>query len=934
MISAIAICLLATTSNAEWLTTQVQPLSGMGEAGESAVHWDFRLDKGRGSGVWTKIRVPAVWEQEGFGDYLYGTAVRGKQDDDAAIPRERGVYRTTFEVPEHHRDSHIRLVFGGVMTDATVLINGETAGAVHRGGFYQFDYDVTSKIRAGQANTLEVIVDKESADASVNRAERRGDYWTFGGIFRPVWLEYRPREHIERVAINATADGSFSAQLYLSAPAATEQRRARVHLRNSQGKQVASSQWLILPAGGEQIVLRENVPMPKLWTAETPHLYNAHFELETRNGNKPWRRTHELHQRFGFRTFEVRQGEGLFLNGRRIILKGVNRHSFLPRSGRTLTRQDNQRDVQLMKEANLNAVRMSHYPPDKSFLDAADEAGLYVVNELAGWQGAYDRDVGAQLIGELVRRDVNHPSILFWANGNEGGWEAANDAEFDRWDPQRRPVLHPWAINSGINTDHYETYDSTARLNVGEHIFMPTEFLHALHDGGGGAGLQDYWEVMRSGPHPAGGFIWAWRDEGIERTDHGGRIDNHGNAAADGVIAPHGQKEGSYYAIKEIWSPVQLHDVRIEGSKIHLGVENRYDFLSLTTTRFRWRTVRLPLAKEWLQKPIEIGRGEVQGPSIDAGDRRNWSIALPATALVRATHVYVEAVDAAGRELWTWSAAAPSIGDASNAESSGSLACAHPARSASDFEIAFDDGTGWVTEASYKGSVYPLSGGPRLVAFRRDDLTYVPVEADAVRLKSFQRLTSDPHGKIAVAKYSGILREVTWSIVDGCLRLDYELAPNDTFDLLGVAFDVPEEWVASKRWLGNGPYRVWQNRTVGGSLGVHENAFGEDIPGLSYAYPEFKGYFSDWSWLALSGKDGRSILASNESRIRFVGVYAPTGGEQLPVFPTTGWSFLHVIPAMANKFKKPTDLGPSSQPQLISSPVRGRIAFSFTTWQR
>ena len=928
---AIAICLLATASNAELLTTQVQPLSGMGDAGESAVYWDFQLDKGRRSGVWTKIRVPAVWEQEGFGAYLYGIAARGKRDDDAAIPRERGVYRITFEVPEHHRDSHVRLVFGGVMTDATVLINGEAAGAVHRGGFYQFNYDVTSKIRAGQTNTLEVIVDKESADASVNRAERRGDYWTFSGIFRPVWLEYNPQEHIERVAIDATADGSFTAQIYLSVPTEMPQRRARVHLRNSEGKQIASSKWFIMPAGGEQLAIRSHVSQPKLWTAETPHLYSAHFELETRSANEPWRRTHETHERFGFRTFEVREGDGLYLNGRRIILKGVNRHSFLPTSGRTLTKQDNQRDVQLMKEANLNAVRMSHYPPDKSFLEAADEAGLYVVNELAGWQGSYDRGTGAQLIGELVRRDVNHPSILFWANGNEGGWDAANDAEFARWDPQRRPVLHPWAINSAINTDHYETYDSTARLNVGEHIFMPTEFLHALHDGGGGAGLEDYWEVMRSGPHPAGGFIWAWRDEGIERTDQEGRIDNHGNAAADGVIGPHGQKEGSHYAIKEIWSPVQLNDVRIEGSKIHFAVENRYDFLSLTTTRFRWRTLRLPTAEQWLDKPIEIARGEVQGPSIDAGDRRNWSIDLPSTALRSATHLYVEVIDAAGRKLWTWSTAAPSTGELSNADSSRSITCADPTQRISDFEIAFDDTTGWITQASYKGRVYPLTGGPRLVAFRRDDLTYVPVEKEEARLESFRRLTSDPEGRIAIAKYSGIIREVTWSIVNGCLGLDYELAPNDTFDLLGIAFDVPEDWVASKRWLGNGPYRVWQNRTAGGSLGIHENVFSEDIPGQSYAYPEFKGYFSDWTWLALNGKDGHSILASNESRIPFVGVYSPSGGLQLPEFPATGWSFLHVIPAMASKFKKPTDLGPSSQPQLVSSPVRGRIAFSFTT---
>ena len=162
----------------------------------------------------------------------------------------------------------------------------------------------------------------------------------------------------------------------------------------------------------------------------------------------------------------MRPRDGVYLNGRKIVLKGINRHSFNPKTGRTLTREQNYADVRLIKGANMNAVRMSHYPPDPAFLEAADELGLYVLDELAGWQGFYDTPTGARLIGQIVRRDVNHPSILFWDNGNEGGWNRENDGEFDRWDPQRRPVLHPWAIHSGINTDHYENYDSTVRLSA------------------------------------------------------------------------------------------------------------------------------------------------------------------------------------------------------------------------------------------------------------------------------------------------------------------------------------------------------------------------------------------------------------------------------------------------------------------------------------
>src|SRR5262245_127083 len=171
--------------------TRVLPLSGMGEAGEAPVFWDFRLDTGRGSDSWTRIVVPSCWEQQGFGAYFYGTQGANKPDDDPTIPRERGEYRRHVTIPADWRGQQIRIVFEGVMTDTEVRINGRSAGTIHQGGFYRFDYDITDLVQAGKSNLVEVTVSKESSNSSVNRAERRGDYWTFGGIFRPVWLEAR-----------------------------------------------------------------------------------------------------------------------------------------------------------------------------------------------------------------------------------------------------------------------------------------------------------------------------------------------------------------------------------------------------------------------------------------------------------------------------------------------------------------------------------------------------------------------------------------------------------------------------------------------------------------------------------------------------------------------------------------------------------------------
>ena len=201
----------------------------------------------------------------------------------------------------------------------------------------------------------------------------------------------------------------------------------------------------------------------------------------------------------------------------------------------------------LMKAMNMNAVRCSHYPPNRNFLRACDERGLYVLDELAGWQKPpYETAVGKKLVKEMVTRDVNHPCILFWDNGNEGGWNTELDGEFARYDPQNRPVLHPWAVFSGIDTDHYESYESTQNKLKGPAPYMPTEALHGLYDGGLGAGLADYWAAMRSSPFGAGIFLWVLADEGAVRTDKNGQIDTDGNHAPDGIVGPYHEKGGQF----------------------------------------------------------------------------------------------------------------------------------------------------------------------------------------------------------------------------------------------------------------------------------------------------------------------------------------------------------------------------------------------------
>ncbi|MFL6337092.1 MAG: glycoside hydrolase family 2 TIM barrel-domain containing protein [Pyrinomonadaceae bacterium] len=919
---AFATCAAAQGSHVQ---TQVRYLSGTGK--DDGVLWDFYCTAGRRSGAWSKISVPSNWELQGFGAYNFGRPYDEKKNP---VTREQGRYRLRFNVPADWKGRVVRIVFDGVMTDAEVLVNGQPAGPVHQGSFYRFKYDLTSLLKYGASNLLEVNVSKVSANESVNRAERFGsDYWVFGGIFRPVYLEALPATHIDRAAIDARADGLFNVDVYLGE--GTSGGAVYAQIIDARGRLVGTKFGADVGPGVQVVRLEKRIAAPLLWTAETPNLYRVRLTLSQRSVP-----AHTVTERFGFRTFEVRAGDGLYLNGQRILLKGTNRHSFWPESGRTTSRQISYDDVRLLKEMNNNAVRMSHYPPDAHFLEACDELGLYVLDELGGWQRAYDTETGRKLVGEVVRRDVNHPSILFWDNGNEGGWNRENDGEFAKWDPQGRPVLHPWELHGGVDTNHYETYESHARLTAGPNVYMPTEFLHALYDGGGGAGLWDYWEVMRKSRFGGGGFLWALLDECVARTDSGGRLDCAGNMGPDGVVGPHREREGSFYAVREIWSPVQVtgRPELPDDPRPTFDVENRFDFNNLSECSFEWQLARFPSPFETGSGHVTLAAGKMQGPNVPPHGVGELKLTLP-PSWKRADALYLTAKDPAGRELWTlsWefksatrSARASSraaVGGVSTREEGVSLFVQTGA-----LELRFEKRTGLLAEVRSRGRLIPFGNGPRFLAFRRDERKYTDVSGPS------EPIFFEPHmegGDLVVeAHYNGALSLIRWRVSPGgVVRLDYEYAFDGAVDLLGVQFDSDEKEMRAVRWLGQGPYRVWQNRRQGTRLDTWERRYNDTTPGESWDYPEFKGYFAGWHWAAFETTAG-NITLINESGNSHLGVYKPRDGRDgLLDLPETGLALLEVIPAVGSKFQTPDRLGPESKQRHVSGTTRGSLLLRF-----
>ncbi len=893
--------------------TETRYLSGKGK--DDPVIWEFYCTAGRKSGQWTTIGVPSNWEFQGFGNYNYG------HDKNKAA--EQGKYRYRFDVPDSWEDKVIHIIFEGVMTDTQVWINGVSAGPVHQGGFYRFKYDITNLVKFGSGNLLEVTVSKISSDQSVEAAERQADYWVFGGIYRPVYLQAFPRQFIERTAIDAQADGALSVDVYLKN--ITNADKVTAQVLNSSKEPVGVELNAKLLRGQDHVTLKGNVLGVKQWTAETPNLYTIEFCLC--DGDTV---IHKSVERVGFRTFEVRPGDGLYLNGRKIRFKGVNRHCFWPDSGRCLSRQVSYDDVRIIKQMNMNAVRMSHYPPDVHFLEACDELGLYVLDELSGWQKPpYDTAIGKNLVRELVTRDVSHPCILFWDNGNEGGWNRDLDDQFALYDPQVRTVLHPWENFHGIDTDHYEGYESVKKKLSGSTLFMPTEFLHGLYDGGLGAGLNDYWNLMLASPLGAGGFLWAMVDEGVVRTDEDGQIDTDGNHAPDGILGPYRQKEGSFYTIKEIWSPIHIGLEGLpEGFSGRIDIENRYDFTNLDKCNFEWKLIEFPSPLDDKVEHTVIDSGIVPAPNVEPGGEGELKLALPEN-WSRASALHLTACNTSGEEVWTWSWTTKMDCTrchqyfAKETKKNADIAVVENDLDLivkiDKLNLRLDKKSGELAGVEKNGTRISFGDGPRLIT------------GDSKLLSLTHR--KDGNYIFVETRYEGGLNYAKWKIYpSGWIRLDYEYELEGQYDLMGVTFDYPESKMEKMKWVGRGPYRVWKNRTKGGRLDIWTNDYKDHTPGLTWDFPEFRGYYADWQWAVFETQEGKIRMLNTNDDI-FLGVYTPRNGPD-PArskldLPQTGISLLHGIPAIGTKFKNAEEFGPESQKNTASGKYKNTVYFYF-----
>lgn len=871
--------------------TLKQYLSGKGK--DDGVLWDFSVSEGMKAGQWTKIPVPSNWELQGFGKYNYGF------NKEADKGKEVGSYKHRFVVDRSWKDKQVNLVFEGVMTDAAVKVNGKSVGATHQGAFYTFSYDISKHIKWGKENLLEVEVAKHSANKSVNAAEREGDFWVFGGIFRPVYLEAVPKNHIARLSVDAKADGSL--RVKVQAKGAADQ--VSLQLYDAQGK--TFGERLQASIKDNQVLLEGQFDQPALWSAEYPNRYRAEVILSARG-----KELHRLSQQIGFRTVEVRQRDGVYINGQKIKFKGVNRHSFHPEAGRTTSKAISIHDVELIKEMNMNAVRMAHYPPDTHFLEVCDSLGLYVMNELGGWHGHYDTPTGTKLLKEMMLVSENNPSVIFWANGNEGGHNPELDATFFAEDIQQRPLIYPWAVYGGFETTHYREYNyGIGTYDHGHNIVMPTEFLHGMFDGGHGAGIEDYWKAMWANPLSAGGFLWDFQDQGIVRTDKDGIIDTDGNRGADGIVGPYYQREGSFYTIKEVWSPIFFEKREMtEAFNGEFIIENRYAFTNTADCTFSYE-----LRHVGADSTVETAaKGTIKAPAIEPYAKGLLKVDLPADWYSYDV-LYITAKDVYGKELFTWSfpIARPDRTSKKWLKQTGTKPEATETAEAfvvksKGITYRFNKQSGLLEEVKNAKGVVPFSKGPVLQEavnnYKQFSMRYV---GDTVILAStFDKKES--------------YNTLEWRIYpSGQLKMHVQYFPESYFTrFVGVNFDLPEAQVLGVEYMGMGPYRVWKNRMKGNRFGVWDKAYNDVATGeVPFEYPEFKGYHANMYWAKFKLKS-QSFRVFTDREDVFMRLFTPREQQDTdwknmePTFPSGDISFMNGISAIGTKTQKPETTGP------------------------
>lgn len=881
---------------------------------------------------WDEIKVPAHWQLQGY-DYPQYTNIRypWEQKERIAPPfaptgyNPVGSYVTFFTIPEIWKGQPVYISFQGVESAFYLWINGDMAG-YSEDSFTPAEFDITPYLIEGE-NKLAVEVYRWS-DASWLEDQ---DFWRLSGIFREVYLYSTPAFHIYDFRVTTDLDDYYQ-HAYVNIKAKivnyyeTPMGKATVEMRlYDRNKRIISAESACMAIGPEysfDVQLKSFVENPLKWSAEIPNLYTLVLWLKDEQGNLIEAESCKV----GFRRFEIKDGL-MKINGRRIVFKGMNRHEFNCDTGRVVSYEDMLKDIKLMKQHNINAVRTSHYPNHPLWYDLCDQYGIYLIDETnlethGTWRVGQKHEewdnvpgskrwwTGAVLdrANSMLQRDKNHPSVIIWSLGNEsfGGENFIKMHDFlKEKDPTRlvhyEGMFHHRASERATDMETHmyspvEVLEQYAKNHPGK-PFLLCEYTHGTGNSCGN--LSKYWKLFETYPILQGGFIWDWMDkalktatpQGVEYLAYGGDFGdtpNDANSGCNGMLFADGTISPKLYEIKKCYQSVKIHCEDM--NKGIFKIANEFLFTDLKEYEVFWHIEKNGEVIDQRKAPLHAEPGGTEIITLPyilpEGCKKGEEYWLTLQVLLKTDQAWA----AKGHEIAFEQFRLPVKAEVLMPEPEKIAACSIEETEGlitvkgADFQVSFDKTRGDLVSYQFQG--VELVKAPPAPNFWRactdnDRATNHQGRCAAWRdagkdrrLISFGKAVMGDLVKISVEYLlptdSPSLCKIEYVITgDGCIQVLFDLLPGENLPEIpevGMIFTLDQSF-DSVQWFGKGPHENYWDRATGAKVGVYSGKLSDQF--IPYIRPQECGNKTDARWVSITDARGTGLKVWGRPLIEF-----------------------------------------------------------------
>jgi beta-galactosidase len=880
---------------------------------------------------WDNFKVPANWEVNGYGVPIYvnqpyefvGHVKRGgKLNPPFDIPEDNnpvGSYRRKFTIPENWNGRQVFIQLGAVKSAFFIWVNGKKVG-YSEDSKLAAEFDITKYITPGE-NLVALQVYRWS-DGSYLECQ---DMWRISGIERDVFIYSTPKLDIRDFKITGNLDASYTNGIlkadievnnykidkntgHSKPDAFTVEAELTDANGNTIWKDKTNGKTTVLGNYFTSVSFSKEIPSVSTWSAEIPYLYNLYLTLKDKDSAV----IEVLPVKVGFRSIEIKNNNFL-VNGKRVFLKGVNRHEHNATKGHTLSKEDMRKDMEMMKKLNVNAVRHSHYPPDPYWMQLCDEFGLYVVDEanIESHGRGYDleftfandklwRNAQMERIQRMYQRDKNHPSVVTWSLGNEAGngtvmYEAYDwMKKADSWPVQYERAEEDY--NTDMIVPQYPSPDWLIEYSKSnpDRVLIMSEYAHIMGNSLGN--FKEYWDAIENNPNLQGGFIWEWIDQAIDTVKNGKRFMAYGgdfplNQPTDenlsdndfcvkGVVTAYRGMTPMAVEVKKVYQHIKT---KLNGTN-ELTVTNGYFFRNLDNVQLSWKL---------LENGLEVEKGIVPLTAIAAG--QNKVIALPLkknqkTGNEYFLNVYYELKQAepfldAGHvlaydqfELAKPVAKNEAVAKGELKSSTKDDVCTVTGK---DFTLTFDLKAGILKSYVLKG-MSMLANGPQPSFWR------APTDNDiGAGFNKNMRMWRNAYqeGKLTEAKVTtvnaqqidvlfskslvnddAIIKQKLSVYANGSIRVDnqFEAVKGKYKLMMRIGNDLQvNKQLDQIKWYGRGPGESYWDRKTGSLVGVYNQTINDQY--YAYARPQESGNKSEVRWYTVTNKKGNGL------RIEFAG---------------------------------------------------------------